>query len=139
MSNRVIKFRAWDMVNNRMYYHYDFPDQYLIGIDGAVWDTKAPDSFGLGLGNTVDCFILMQFTGLHDKEGKEIYENDVVQDDEATYRIFWNADCCCFDALRLEDGSNMMGFGCYTHDIIADIIQSSKYIGNIYQKPELLK
>lgn len=81
---------------------------------------------------------VMQFTGLKDKNGKEVYDGDILRDDEAHYKIFWSVEAVAFDAERLEDGSNMIGFGCYGRDLIADIIQSSKYVGNIWQNPELL-
>lgn len=79
-----------------------------------------------------------QYTGLKDRTGKEIYEGDILRDDEATYKIYWASDACAFDAERLEDGSAMIGFGCYGRDLIADIIQSSKVIGNIFEHPHLL-
>lgn len=50
--------------------------------------------------------------------------------------IYWANDACAFDALRLNDGSNMIGFGCYGRDLVAGIMQDSKYVGNEYENPE---
>ena len=62
--NREIKFRAWDEVSEKMLNWNDF-------LDTNMKNTFiAPESTGL---------ILMQYTGLHDKNGKEIYEGDIVQ------------------------------------------------------------
>ncbi len=62
--NREIKFRAWDEVSEKMLNWNDF-------LDTNMKNTFiAPESTGL---------ILMQYTGLHDKNGKEIYEGDLVQ------------------------------------------------------------
>ena len=62
--NREIKFRAWDDVSEKMLNWNDF-------LDTNMKNTFiAPESTGL---------ILMQYTGLHDKNGKEIYEGDLVQ------------------------------------------------------------
>lgn len=128
---REIKFRAWDIVNNRMYHHFDFPDQYLIGLDGTVWDTKAHDSFGLGLGSTVDCFKLLQFTGLKDKKGVEIYEGDILSICNGSINgIGWpekNRE------VKFEKGS----FNVPTWS--QDSTHYFEVIGNIHQHPDLLK
>ena len=75
---------------------------------------------------------LMQFTGLKDKNGKEIYESDYLEDQGGNIgEVIWNQDDCSF-AVNWRDA-----------DILESLYESdSKYfevIGNIHENPQLLE
>ncbi len=104
--NRIIKFRAFLKELNKM-------EMGLFGLrsDGKVsFNTDA---------------ILMQFTGLHDKNGKEIYEGDINED---LGILVWNQD----DASYIWEYKDidMQSMGAEHEWCIV--------IGNIYETPELL-
>jgi len=130
---REIKFRAWD--NGQMYYAGEkhqmiSPDadrHFYIYADG--WEFASLEGQLLADENGG---VLMQCTGLHDKNGVEIYEGDVVEAKRQTTR----------------DGRPN---GSYSHRTVVkwvvnlqkcgfNIGASSKYevIGNIYENPNLL-
>jgi len=117
---REIKFRAWDKLKNEMvvgeYYN-------LVSFEGDVYQ------FSLGKLLKEKQFELMQFTGLKDKNGKEIYEGDIVKDIDKPLRIDlvdvieWNSEEACF----------MAG------DYGAGQFSRIEVIGNIYGNPELIE
>lgn len=72
--NREIKFRVWDVENKEMLevQELDFEPTFYGGRI-AIRPDQYNDYF-----DTED-MILMQYTGLHDKNGKEIYEGDIIR------------------------------------------------------------
>ena len=67
---RKIKFRIWDARSKRFY-----PDGFSVAMDGTEWYDDSVFSHSLTNGN----WLLMQFTGLTDKNGVEIYEGDLLK------------------------------------------------------------
>ena len=123
------KFRAWTEEGKAMYYDvYPFKDgTLLLSYDGIAFD-EVPASD----------FILMQSTGLKDKNGKEIFEGDVVK---------YEVGCNTYTEEVAYD-KNFAGFGVkdakanivFTFGEIAEDIGliSLEVVGNIYKNTELL-
>lgn len=118
---REIKFRAWN--GHKMYYD----DLTVVGPD-----------IGLNrlLEKTGKIFNLMQYTGLKDKNGKEIYEGDLV---EWKYVRTWHKN-----EVRWVGGGFMVTTSGFKDDLNEPLdlslvsILSCEIIGNIYENPELL-
>ena len=113
---REIKFRAWDKENKRM-----LMSGIYYSLDGRIiWA-------GGGKFNGT----LMQFTGLKDKNGKEIYEGDTVR--ATKERNYYSGIVRFIDGFfGLESDAGLRTLQWY-HDFELEIF------GNIYEKPELLK
>lgn len=114
---REIKFRCWDKLDNKI--------EYFTFIDMLSEVTRPSIHPG-----SLD-WELMQYTGLKDKNGKEIYECDIVKhtDCDIGKVIFENG---CF---VVEERKNK--FLCYSLSDGSD--PYCEVIGNIYENPELLK
>lgn len=117
--NRIIKFRIWDNKSQKMYnnpvvsnYSY-YLDDYHYNNDVSNKDIPKGQ-------------FLMQFTGLLDKNGKEIYEGDIVKG--------------MFEAVNEVEWQNC-GFRPFANDYFGDSGYSPEeceVIGNIYENKNLL-
>lgn len=124
---RQIKFRAWD-----------YETQKMLG-----WVTIAPrihELYGYDKDDDATSLEFMQFTGLLDKNGKEIYEGDVLEDKSedngadfgailrrGKYEVVWSKEYCCFS---LDN---------YFWHISETQAKRLEVIGNIYENPDLIK
>lgn len=121
MNQREIKFRAWDRVVKRMY-----PGEAIIGprADMSVTTTMPTifqlNQFFVALSKSLT---LMQFTGLKDKNGKEIYEGDLVT---------WGRVKTPRE-VNFSNGTWLAGIS------RLHLIKKLQVIGNVYENPELLK
>jgi hypothetical protein len=118
---REIRFRAW-IKNDRRMIEW-FPQFFA--------DTSPVTSYGDDFPENDDNVVLMQYTGLKDKKGVEIYEGDVY-----IYR----------SSIMEERGQITYLKGCFwcAGINVADINELFKrhgleVIGNIYENPDLLK
>lgn len=117
---REIKFRAWDEDNNIMY----------LGVfdwgEGECWRKFRVETIG-------DIPNLMQYTGLHDKNGKEIYEGDIIDVDGELTKINtveWFANGWYYSNYH----AGALPFHIISPDVVAGTV-----IGNIYENKDLLK
>jgi len=130
---RQIKFRAWDKKYKEMINDIHIAPEYdwLVLSDNDALAER--DNRGRG---DDDGYELMQFTGILDKNGKEIYEGDVVE-----YKAYntWHKD-----AVRFTDGKfhgNLSGVKedlQSNYDLGLIVTLGCEVIGNIYENPELL-
>ena len=133
------KFRAWDKVRKAMLSN-GYP--LYIDLSGDFYEHEGEECYSAS-GDSVDGiydlntddFVLMQSTGLKDKNGKIIFEGDVVsqyggREYSLNYVINWHQDRCGF-YLSLPDGKPHFDLGNHREGL--------QIIGNIHENPELLE
>lgn len=128
---REIKFRAWDTKEKKWLYGYDYPELGGFSLKG---ECILLGEFGsdMPLERFLNDVEIMQFTGLKDKNGKEIYEGDIVRDDNTNMQVKWFERFSCF-CLVADKWVFPHFFG------EASDPDNCEIIGNIYENKELLK
>jgi len=94
-SSRILKFRAWDKESGVMCNM--FHDSCLISVDHTVLTI---DIAHVHEDTRIEDMIIMQFTGLQDSQGVDIYEGDVVRTSTGRIgKIEWDSECVMFSIL----------------------------------------
>ena len=112
---REIKFRAWDKEDKKMSSNWC-----------ALNILKAIDE-----GRNKDIKVLMQYTGLKDKNGKEIYEGDILKGDWSIVDDIEVGEVEFYGGVfRFKPAGQPLSYGYY--------LKECEIIGNIYENKELL-
>ena len=143
---REIKFRAWHTGNKVMFSPEEMgADQLTIMPDGRGFiNVSGADTH---LSEFMTHMIPMQYTGLKDKNGKEIYEGDILEHRWINTGLLSPVEHISRGVITHvpKDGLGFIvaGFACKCHDnsfmSFGGWDKSCEVIGNIYENPELLK
>jgi len=133
MNNRVIKFRVWDKKRARYILDNDEKIWLMLTLSGQIRTEENEAHYGC---------ILEQFTGLYDREGREIYEGDIIKMGEPRY----------VDGRYIDNNIGVVAmigtqWALYPIDKLGQdhpgiiyfrLDEQPPVIGNIHQNPELL-
>ena len=151
---REIKFRAWD--GKKMWdvqaldWHTNSgaterrPSHVLVSTNPPKFGTSTEDVLQKD-GAMADAYELMQYTGLHDKNGKEIYEGDVVVVPNFYYDPSEGDNPNLIKTVSVGHGNYELvdenklvePLGDYWDD--DDVCPDVEIVGNIHEHPDLLK
>ena len=82
---------------------------------------------------------LLQYTGLKDKNGVEIYEEDFIEDNQYLFVMKWQAGGFVLSPVRYSKNVPYIGKQLAELQTAEYISQSCEVVGNIYENPELLE
>ena len=118
---RTIKFRAWDKQRKLMIK----TPKIVFGATTKPHVELLRNGFWIDHNVYGDECVLMQYTGLKDKNGKEIYEGDIVKFIFGIQKIYWGVGC-----WKTTGGEH----GHLLNELIS---RQCEILGHIYENPEL--
>jgi uncharacterized phage protein (TIGR01671 family) len=126
---REFKFRAWDNVADEMLYAGEDTEViFTLGSEGIqCTDIRNVMPSGEGVGFP-EHYIYMQYTGLKDKNGNDVYESDICEIGNQKYVVVYERGAFWFVRAKHRD----------MHSLLYGSVGSSKVIGNVYENPELI-
>jgi len=133
---RTIKFRVWaentEFPNGKMYV-----DKFLLNLNGDLIFTDRKGYFDYSMTFARISFNnlnLMQFTGLQDRDGNNVYEGDILETSDRILKVVWHNYAGQWDTDFIR----------YKGELLSNGLQNLEWkyratiIGNIYENPELL-
>ena len=144
-KNRIIKFRAYIKNENKRVPSetnkiVEVKSLHLGSRKAIIGYSKSSSNYG-NYSISFDDIELMQYTGLKDKNGKEIYEGDIIHIndnflDKFDYLIEWNEEYLRYYLYSVDkEKLNKLGGILEAHLNSLEV----EVIGNIYDNPELLE
>ena len=131
----IPKFRAWDKRFS------EFVEDFFVSEDGKIYKKSTDTGYGIAISReTSDEVILMQSTGLKDKNGKEIFEGDIliVSDEHSWVEVVsYNQGKAMFVTEEINREFKVPETPLY--DLFNTNIFKFEIVGNIYENPELLE
>ncbi|MFS9215903.1 YopX family protein [Streptococcus infantis] len=121
------KFRAWDKRFS------EFMEDFFVSEDGKIYKKSTDTGYGIAISReTSNEVILMQSTGLFDKNNKEIFEGDIVLVLDSPYTVFYDTEKGSYRLKPHDDRWNVDYMSNFSHGGNFEII------GNIYENKEQL-
>lgn len=135
---REIKFRYWNKVEGVFYQQTDGFEDWSSGqvlsldFSARTITTEEEDFEGDVVSDKpLNDFDMQMFTGIKDESDKEIFDGDIIKDDEGTtYSVGWDDYGQWYAYDVTNNGNWSMSLG--------ELNKACQVVGNIYQNPELL-
>lgn len=131
---REIGYRAWLKEEKRFIYPKLILNDFGSVVEIAYNDIDISSDEIIERRFIIEDVVLEQFTGLRDKNGKKIYEGDLVKEivygrKSVIWEVRYHQDGCCFELHRIT--------GAYYGDSLLGDSSQYEVIGDIHRNPEL--
>lgn len=133
MNNRKFKVRVWSKALERVL----TKDEWFLDFDGNLYFEEYDEDSNQYKPILVpeDYYVVQQYTGILDKNGKEVFEGDVIKHRDGSYQA------PLYDHVVVEWMSENDGYDYTGWKFCDTFLQGGEFevVGNIFENPELLK
>lgn len=130
--SRPIEFRVWN--KKEKYMSHGFGSNYFDGCNGQIY-TKSEHM------NITDRYEIMQYTGLTDKNGKKVFEGDIICQNDSSKKRYSVVEFCSHLKSASRDSPSTFNTGyyaCTQGGYKLGFQEGFTVEGNVYENPELL-
>lgn len=140
---RPIKFRIWEITQQKMVYE---TPHVAVTIDGRPRFISEREALIEGKFWPEDLFVLEQFTGLKDRNVKDIYEGDILRIAEwngtevvftQTGKVYWDPYACRFSIATDGGRGRISELNTSTNGLLSEQSRD-EVVGNVHENPDLL-
>lgn len=113
-------------------FYFEDEDGIICQIVTSYLSNKRKDEPVMATAYEIDPETVCEYTGKQDKNGKQIFEGDIIRYNKKLFKVVWVSECAHFALHPLKECS-------WSPCMNTGTVKNAEVIGNVFENPELLE